>query len=80
MANAFFIKANELDVTIYLLVEINGLDRCNFVISRLYACLNLLSRLNRKERAFGVMVLWLILLECKCEHLNRVLLGGKKAH
>jgi len=52
----FFIKANELDVTIYLLVEINGLDRCNFVISRLYACLNLLSRLNRKERAFGVMV------------------------
>ena len=51
----FFIKANELDVTIYLLVEINGLDRCNFVISRLYACLNLLSRLNRKERAFGVM-------------------------
>jgi len=56
MANAFFIKANELDVTIYLLVEINGLDRRNFVISRLYACLNLLSRLNRKERAFGVMV------------------------
>ena len=52
----FFIKANELDVTIYLLVKINGLDRRNFVISRLYACLNLLSRLNRKERAFGVMV------------------------
>ena len=56
MANAFFIKANELDVTIYLLVKINGLDRRTFVISRLYACLNLLSRLNRKERAFGVMV------------------------
>ncbi len=56
MDNSFFIKANELDVTIYLLVEINGLDRCNFVISRLYACLNLLSRLNRKERAFGMMV------------------------
>ena len=56
MANSFFIKANELDLTIYLLVKINGLDRCNFVISRLYACLSLLSRLNRKERAFGVMV------------------------
>ncbi len=56
MANSFFIKANELDLTIYLLVEINGLDRCNFVISRLYACLNLLSRLNRKESAFGMMV------------------------
>ena len=56
MANSFFIKANEFDLTIYLLVEINGLDRRNFVISRLYACLNLLSRLNRKERAFGVMV------------------------
>ena len=56
MANSFFIKANERDVTIYLLVEINGLDRCNFIISRLYACLNLLSRFNRKERAFGMMV------------------------
>ena len=52
----FFIKANELDLTIYLLVEINGLHRSNFVISRLYACLNLLSRFNRKERAFGMMV------------------------
>ena len=28
-----FITANEFDVTIYLLVEINGLDRRNFVIS-----------------------------------------------
>ena len=55
----FFIKANELDVTIYLLVEINGLDRCNFVISRLYACLNLLSRFKSKGKGFwgdGLMV------------------------